>query len=85
MTVNPGFGGQAFLSDNLEKVRKIRREMEGAGDPKKIKIEVDGGVDRGTIVECRDAGADVFVAGSAIFSAEDPAEATRELITLAGS
>ena len=85
MTVNPGFGGQAFLSDNLEKVRKIRREMEGAGDPKKIKIEVDGGVDRDTIVECRDAGADVFVAGSSIFSAEDPAEATRELITLAGS
>lgn len=85
MTVNPGFGGQAFLGDNLDKVSRIRRELEKLPQPKKLNIEVDGGVDRGTIGACREAGADIFVAGSAIFGAADPAAATRELIALAGS
>ena len=85
MTVNPGFGGQAFLGDNLDKVRRIRQELENLPESKNLNIEVDGGVDRGNIGECREAGADVFVAGSAIFGAADPAEATRELIALAGS
>ena len=85
MTVHPGFGGQAFLSENLAKVRRIREEVETFPEPKKLNIEVDGGVDRSTIVECREAGADVFVAGSAIFGSKDPAEATRELLRLAGS
>ena len=85
MTVHPGFGGQDFLGENLAKVRKIRQEVETFPEPKKLNIEVDGGVDRSTIVECREAGADVFVAGSAIFGSKDPAEATRELLRLAGS
>jgi ribulose-phosphate 3-epimerase len=85
MTVQPGFGGQAFLGDNLEKVSRIRQEISALAEPKNLNIEVDGGVDRSTIVKCREAGADVFVAGSAIFGSEDPAEATRELLRLAGS
>ena len=85
MTVNPGFGGQAFLGDNLDKVRRLRQEEEKLSREKKLNIEVDGGVDRGTIGACLEAGADIFVAGSAIFGAADPAAATRELIELAGS
>ncbi|MEE3199807.1 MAG: ribulose-phosphate 3-epimerase [Planctomycetota bacterium] len=84
MTVNPGFGGQAFLGDNLDKVRRIRQEEEKLSLEKKLNIEVDGGVDRGTIGACLEAGADIFVAGSAIFGAADPGAATRELIELAG-
>ncbi|MEC7923199.1 MAG: ribulose-phosphate 3-epimerase, partial [Planctomycetota bacterium] len=52
MTVNPGFGGQAFLGDNLDKVRRIRQEEEKLSLEKKLNIEVDGGVDRGTIGAC---------------------------------
>jgi len=85
MTVNPGFGGQDFLGDNLDKVRRIRQEEEKLSLEKKLNIEVDGGVDRGTIGACLEAGADIFVAGSAIFGAADPGAATRELIELAGS
>jgi len=85
MTVNPGFGGQDFLADNLDKVRRIRQEEEKLSLEKKLNIEVDGGVDRGTIGACLEAGADIFVAGSAIFGAADPGAATRELIELAGS
>ena len=85
MTVNPGFGGQDFLGDNLDKVRRIRQEEEKLSLEKKLNIEVDGGVDRGTIGACLEAGADIFVAGSAIFGAVDPGAATRELIELAGS
>ena len=84
MTVNPGFGGQDFLGDNLDKVRRIRQEEEKLSLEKKLNIEVDGGVDRGTIGACLEAGADIFVAGSAIFGAVDPGAATRELIELAG-
>ncbi len=85
MTVNPGFGGQDFLGENLDKVRRIRQEEEKLSLEKKLNIEVDGGVDRGTIWACLEAGADIFVAGSAIFGAADPGAATRELIELAGS
>ena len=85
MTVNPGFGGQVFLGDNLDKVRRIRQEEEKLSLEKKLNIEVDGGVDRGTIGACLEAGADIFVVGSAIFGAVDPGAATRELIELAGS
>ncbi|WP_102109461.1 ribulose-phosphate 3-epimerase [Oceaniglobus roseus] len=63
MTVNPGFGGQKFISSALSKVRRLR-EMIGAQE---IHIEVDGGIDATTAPLARDAGADVFVAGSALF------------------
>jgi ribulose-phosphate 3-epimerase len=63
MTVNPGFGGQAFIPAQLEKIRAIRRML--AGRP--VHVEVDGGVTPDTARACTDAGADVLVAGSAVF------------------
>ncbi|MDQ2889371.1 MAG: ribulose-phosphate 3-epimerase [Gemmatimonadota bacterium] len=71
MTVNPGFGGQAFIPASNDKIRRARRlldDLRSGAD-----LEVDGGVSRDTIFECRRAGADAFVAGHAIFSAADPA------------
>ncbi|MDY4760885.1 ribulose-phosphate 3-epimerase [Streptococcus thoraltensis] len=69
MTVNPGFGGQAFIPECLEKVNTVAqlREQKGLN----FDIEVDGGVDNETIKACADAGANVFVAGSYLFKAQD--------------
>jgi ribulose-phosphate 3-epimerase len=70
MTVNPGFGGQAFIPASIEKIGRARRLLDDsrcAAD-----LEVDGGVSRETILACRRAGADVFVAGHAVFSASSP-------------
>jgi ribulose-phosphate 3-epimerase len=75
MTVEPGFGGQPFLDGMLAKVERARRLI---GD-RDIWLQVDGGVSEQTIERCAAAGADVFVAGSAVYSAEDPAEAVRAL------
>jgi len=63
MTVNPGFGGQSFLSSQLPKIRRVR-EMIGDRD---IKLELDGGIAPDNIGACVEAGADVFVAGSSVF------------------
>ena len=71
MTVNPGFGGQKFIQHSLDKVRNMR-QMIDAHDSKAL-IEVDGGVNRKTIGPLSEAGVDVFVAGSAVFGAADPA------------
>jgi ribulose-phosphate 3-epimerase len=65
MTVNPGFGGQDFISSTISKIRKIRTMIEETGRP--IRLQVDGGISKGTAPLAADAGADVFVAGSAIF------------------
>lgn len=77
MTVEPGFGGQSFLSDQLEKVRSARRELDARGLA--LWVQVDGGVDEDTIAACAEAGADTFVAGSAVYGAEDPAAAVTAL------
>lgn len=77
MTVEPGFGGQEFLDFVLPKLRRARSLVRGSGQD--IWIQVDGGVDQATIERCADAGADVFVAGSAVYGADDPAEAVRGL------
>jgi len=79
MTVNPGWGGQPFLRNQLDKIRRVRA-MLGDGVP----IEVDGGVNPQTVVECAEAGATWFVAGSAIFGSDDPAATFRELAKAAG-
>ena len=79
MTVNPGWGGQSFLRNQLDKVRRVRA-MLGDGIP----IEVDGGVNPKTAAECAEAGATWFVAGSAIFGSDDPAAAFRDIATAAG-
>ena len=71
MTVEPGFGGQAFLDLCLAKVRRARRLLDAHGLD--LWLQVDGGVSMETIERCAEAGADMFVAGSAVFGADDPA------------
>jgi ribulose-phosphate 3-epimerase len=80
MTVNPGWGGQPYIETSTAKVARLR-ELLGPEMP----IEVDGGIDAATARECRDAGATLFVAGSSIFGATDPAAAYAELATAAGA
>jgi ribulose-phosphate 3-epimerase len=77
MSVNPGFGGQKFIPTSLDKVRRLRRMIETRG--LSTRIEIDGGVDRSNIAEIAAAGAEIIVAGSAIFNESDPAQAVREL------
>ena len=81
MTVEPGFGGQSFMADQMPKVRQVREAVRRHGG--EIWIQVDGGVSADTIEQCADAGADVFVAGSAVYGAEDAAAAVDELRALA--
>ena len=69
MSINPGFGGQSFIPITLEKLRQARRRIDEANLP--IRLEVDGGVKTSNIREIAAAGADTFVAGSAIFNADD--------------
>lgn len=71
MTVEPGFGGQKFLDLVLPKIRRARAAIDGSGKP--IALQVDGGISRDTILRAAEAGADVFVAGSAVYSAPEPA------------
>ncbi|SDK50495.1 ribulose-phosphate 3-epimerase [Microbulbifer yueqingensis] len=73
MSVNPGFGGQKFIPAALGKLREARRLIDESGLD--IRLEIDGGVTRDNIAEIAAAGADTFVAGSAIFNADDYAEA----------
>jgi ribulose-phosphate 3-epimerase len=72
MSVNPGFGGQSFLPSVLPKIREARRRIEASG--RDIRLQVDGGVKVDNIAEIAAAGADTFVAGSAIFNAPDYAD-----------
>jgi ribulose-phosphate 3-epimerase len=81
MTVEPGFGGQSFMGDMMEKVRQTRKLI---GD-RPIWLQVDGGISLDTIAIAREAGADTFVAGSAVFNSPDPAEMVRILRQRAAS
>ena len=83
MTVEPGFGGQKFLDVCLPKIRRTREAISAAG--LEIKLQVDGGVSTSTIERVVDAGADVLVAGSAVYGAEDAATAISGLRELAAS
>jgi ribulose-phosphate 3-epimerase len=74
MTVNPGWGGQPFIAHSLDKLPRVRA-LVGAG----VAVEVDGGIEPLTAPSCLEAGANVFVAGSAIFSAADPGESYRAI------
>jgi ribulose-phosphate 3-epimerase len=73
MTVHPGFGGQKFMASELPKVAALRKKYP------ELNIEVDGGLSVGTIDQAADAGANVIVAGSAVFSAKDPADVIAKL------
>ena len=77
MSVNPGFGGQSFLSNQLEKITKIRKMIEKTG--KDIDLEVDGGINDITAKEVKKAGANVLVSGSYIFKNEDYGKAIESL------
>ena len=77
MSVNPGFGGQSFIPETLNKIRALKAEIETRG--LHTLIEIDGGVNPDTAKQCIEAGADVLVAGSAVFKADDPAEMIRAL------
>ena len=69
MSVNPGFGGQSFIPSTLDKLRQVRQRIDASG--RDIRLEVDGGVNVNNIAEIAAAGADMFVAGSAIFNEPD--------------
>jgi ribulose-phosphate 3-epimerase len=75
MSVEPGFGGQSFLDVVLPKLRRAREAI--AGRDLDVWLQVDGGVSAETIERCAEAGADVFVAGSAVYGADDPAAPSR--------
>jgi len=80
MTVEPGFGGQKFMADMMDKVSAVRKMIDEGGYS--CELEVDGGINRETLVTAKDAGANVFVAGSGVFKASDRAaeiEALRNL------
>jgi ribulose-phosphate 3-epimerase len=80
MTVNPGWGGQTFIAHSLEKITRVRAVVG-----EHVAVEVDGGVDATTAPTCREAGASVFVAGSAIFGASDPGAAYRAIAESVGA
>lgn len=80
MSVNPGFGGQPFIRHTLDKVRRLRRLIDESGS--KALIEIDGGVNEKTGRELADAGADILVAGSYVFGAQDPHAAIHSLSSL---
>jgi ribulose-phosphate 3-epimerase len=82
MTVEPGFGGQKFLDLCLPKIRRARELISAAG--LEVWLQVDGGISLETIERCAEAGADVFVAGSAVYSAEDPDAMAQQLRDVAG-
>jgi len=78
MSVNPGFGGQHFIPTTLDKLRRLRRMIDERG--LKTRIEIDGGIDKSNIAEVVAAGAEIIVAGTAVFGQGDAARAVRELL-----
>ena len=80
MTVNPGWGGQKFIAHSLEKIERLRHILDDG-----IALEVDGGIDPTSAGPTRAAGANLFVAGSAVFGSADPAGAYREIVEAAGA
>jgi ribulose-phosphate 3-epimerase len=77
MSVNPGYGGQSYLPHSTEKIRRVRGLLDGRNS--RALVEVDGGITLDTIAEAWGAGADTFVAGTAVFGSADPAQAVRDL------
>ncbi|MFK4113205.1 ribulose-phosphate 3-epimerase [Microbacterium sp. NPDC006705] len=77
MTVEPGFGGQSFMADQMPKLRRLADEARRRGSS--VWLQVDGGISESTIAQAAEAGADTFVAGSAVFGADDPDAAIASL------
>jgi ribulose-phosphate 3-epimerase len=74
MSIHPGYSGQAFMPESLERLRVLRAALPGS-----VRVQVDGGINRDTVLAARDAGADLLVAGSAVFWQDDPGSAFDEL------
>ncbi len=83
MTVEPGFGGQSFMPDQMPKLARLRDEARRRGS--EVWLQVDGGISESTIAQAAEAGADTFVAGSAVFGAADPALAIAALRSTASA
>ena len=81
MSVNPGFGGQKFIHTSIDKLRRLRRMIDERG--LETKIEIDGGIDEENIAKIVASGAEIVVAGSAVFGKDDPTEAVKNLIDAA--
>ncbi len=81
MTVFPGFGGQSFIAEVMPKVRQVRTAVDAAGLA--VDVEVDGGIDEHTVIDAACSGANVFVAGSAVFGHPHPLEAAEEILRAA--
>jgi ribulose-phosphate 3-epimerase len=81
MTVFPGFGGQSFIADVMPKVAQVRKAADAAGYT--LDVEVDGGIDAHTVIPAAEAGANVFVSGSAVFGQEDPVGAMEGILAAA--
>lgn len=81
MSVNPGFGGQKFIHTALDKVRRLRSMIQEKG--LSTRIEIDGGIDSSNIAKVVEAGAEIIVAGSAVYGKNDPAKAVQELLDAA--
>lgn len=79
MSVNPGFGGQGFLSSSIDKLAALRRRLDQVGLDQ-VQLEIDGGVDAGNAGDCAKAGAEILVAGSSVYRAEDPRRAAEEIL-----
>lgn len=77
MSVEPGFGGQSFIAEVLDKVRKVRRLVDSG--ELQVLVEIDGGINTDTIEQAAEAGVDCFVAGSAVYNTDDPAAAVKSL------
>ncbi len=77
MTVEPGFGGQSFMADQMPKLARLHNEARRRGS--QVWLQVDGGISESTIAQAAEAGADTFVAGSAVFGADDPGQAIEAL------
>jgi ribulose-phosphate 3-epimerase len=80
MSVNPGWGGQPFIPASIDRLARLRALL-----PSSAVLEVDGGVDSATVAACAESGASLFVAGSAVFGAEDPAAAYAAIVAAAGA
>ncbi len=81
MSVNPGFGGQKFIHTSVDKLRRLKRMIDERG--LSTRIEIDGGIDAGNVQKIVEAGAEIIVAGSAVFGKENPTQAAREMIEAA--
>ena len=79
MSVNPGFGGQSFIPTSLDKLRRLKRMIDERG--LETRIEIDGGIDAGNIAEIVEAGAEIIVAGSAVYGKGNPGDAVKELLS----